>query len=93
MGPDASETAWINRGKVFSSTRGWAPVIGPFFHRGIMLLDFEEHRDHRRIMQQGFTRTALDGYLELMRPGTDRTLAGWTATESFPFYPSVKHFC
>jgi cytochrome P450 len=91
MGPEALETAWINRDKVFSSTRGWAPVIGPFFHRGIMLLDFDEHRDHRRIMQQAFTRTALDGYLELMRPGIDRTLAGWAATENFPFYPSIKH--
>lgn len=91
MGPDALETAWINRDKVFSSTRGWAPVIGPFFHRGIMLLDFEEHRDHRRIMQQAFTRTALDGYLELMRPGIDRTLGGWPASDAFPFYPSIKH--
>ncbi|BBZ64011.1 cytochrome P450 [Mycolicibacterium monacense] len=91
MGPDALETAWINRDKVFSSTRGWAPVIGPFFHRGIMLLDFEEHRDHRRIMQQAFARTALDGYLELMRPGIDRTLGGWPASDAFPFYPSIKH--
>ncbi|MFS0896619.1 cytochrome P450 [Mycolicibacterium litorale] len=91
MGPDALEAAWINRDKVFSSTRGWAPVIGPFFHRGIMLLDFEEHRDHRRIMQQAFTRSALEGYLELMRPGIDRTLATWPAGEGFPFYPAIKH--
>lgn len=91
MGPDALETAWVNRDKVFSSTRGWAPVIGPFFHRGIMLLDFEEHRDHRRIMQQAFTRSALDGYLDLMRPSIDRTLSGWPSTQSFPFYPSIKH--
>ena len=53
---------WVNRDKAFSSTRGWQPVIGPFFDRGIMLLDFE-HRDHRRIMQQAFTRSCLNGYL------------------------------
>ena len=91
MGPDALETAWVNRDKVFSSTRGWAPVIGPFFHRGIMLLDFDEHRDHRRIMQQAFTRSALDGYLELMRPSIDRTLRNWPSTRNFRFYPSIKH--
>lgn len=91
MGPEALETVWINKDKAFSSTRGWAPVIGPFFDRGIMLLDFEEHRDHRRIMQQAFTRTALDGYLDLMRPGIHRSLASWHAVERFPFYPSVKH--
>lgn len=91
LGPDALETAWINREKVFSSERGWAPVIGPFFHRGIMLLDFDEHRDHRRIMQQSFTRSALDGYLDLMRPSIDRTLGSWPSTQGFPFYPSIKH--
>ncbi|MHC9295825.1 cytochrome P450 [Mycobacterium sp. LTG2003] len=91
MGPEALETVWINRDKAFSSTKGWAPVIGPFFHRGIMLLDFEEHRDHRRIMQQAFTRSALDGYLDLMRPGIARTIANWPAAPRFPFYTSVKH--
>ncbi|MFA5710384.1 cytochrome P450 [Mycolicibacterium sp.] len=90
MGPDALETAWINKDKAFSSTKGWAPVIGPFFHRGIMLLDFDEHRDHRRIMQQAFTRTALDGYLDLMRPGIARTVTSWPSAQRFPFYPSVK---
>ena len=43
-GPQALEAVWVNRDKAFSSTRGWQPVIGPFFDRGIMLLDFEEHR-------------------------------------------------
>lgn len=91
MGPEALETAWINRDKAFSSTRGWAPVIGPFFHRGIMLLDFEEHRDHRRIMQQAFTRSALNGYLDLMRPGIARTIMDWPAASRFSFYDAVKH--
>ncbi|MCV7106120.1 cytochrome P450, partial [Mycolicibacterium chitae] len=80
---------WIED-KAFSSTKGWAPVIGPFFHRGIMLLDFDEHRDHRRIMQQAFTRSALDGYLDLMRPGIVRTVTSWPSAQRFPFYPSVK---
>lgn len=90
LGPEALETVWINKDKAFSSTRGWAPVIGPFFHRGIMLLDFDEHRDHRRIMQQAFTRTALDGYLALMRPGITRTVTSWPSSQRFPFYPAVK---
>jgi len=90
MGPQALEAVWVNKDKAFSSTRGWAPVIGPFFHRGIMLLDFEEHRDHRRIMQQAFNRDTLDGYLTLMRQGISRTVANWTAVQRFPFYTAVK---
>ena len=90
MGPEALETVWLNREKAFSSERGWAPVIGPFFHRGIMLLDFEEHRDHRRIMQQAFTRSAMDGYLDLMAPAILRTVSGWPSAQRFPFYEAVK---
>lgn len=90
MGPEALQTVWINRDKAFSSERGWAPVIGPFFHRGIMLLDFDEHRDHRRIMQHAFTRSALEGYLQLMHPGIERTIANWSPGQSFPFYTAVK---
>jgi cytochrome P450 len=91
LGPEALATAWINKDKALSSTRGWQPVIGPFFHRGIMLLDFEEHRDHRRIMQQAFTRSALDGYLALTSSGIAQALRSWQPAQRFPMYPSVKH--
>jgi cytochrome P450 len=57
MGPEALETVWINKDKAFSSERGWAPVIGPFFQPRDHAAGFEEHRDHRRIMQQAFTRS------------------------------------
>ncbi|KUI11419.1 cytochrome P450 [Mycobacterium sp. GA-1285] len=90
MGPEALEAAWVNRDKALSSTRGWQPVIGPFFHRGIMLLDFEEHRDHRRIMQRAFTRTALNTYLTDTADGIDRALATWQPATRFPMYPSIK---
>lgn len=91
MGPEALETAWINKDKALSSTRGWQPVIGPFFHRGLMLLDFDEHRDHRRIMQQAFTRSALNGYLALTATGVGQALDNWQPAQRFPVYPSVKH--
>ncbi|MGE2725311.1 cytochrome P450 [Mycolicibacterium pulveris] len=90
MGPEALEAAWVNRDKALSSTRGWQPVIGPFFHRGLMLLDFEEHLDHRRIMQQAFTRTALNTYLASTADGIDRTLPTWRPSSRFPMYPSIK---
>ncbi|KKW66177.1 cytochrome P450 [Mycolicibacterium elephantis] len=91
MGPEALEAAWVNRDKALSSTRGWQPVIGPFFYRGIMLLDFEEHRDHRRIMQQAFTRTALNTYLASTADGIDRALTTWRPARRFPMYPSIKY--
>lgn len=90
MGHQALEAIWVNKDKAFSSTRGWQPVIGPFFDRGIMLLDFEEHRDHRRIMQQAFTRGCLDGYLDLMAPVINEAMVAWQPRERFPLYPTAK---
>ena len=63
LGPDATQAVFSNRNKDFSQ-QGWDPVIGPFFKRGLMLLDFDEHMFHRRIMQEAFTRSRLAGYVE-----------------------------
>ena len=78
IGPDANQFVLLNRDNLFSNHGGWDFFIGPFFHRGIMLLDFEEHRWHRRIMQQAFTRPALEGYLERMSPRIGEGLAHWS---------------
>jgi cytochrome P450 len=63
LGPDATQAVFSNRNKDFSQ-KGWHPVIGPFFNRGLMMLDFDEHMYHRRIMQEAFTRGRLTGYVE-----------------------------
>lgn len=90
VGPDAIEAAWMNREKAFSSELGWEPVIGPFFRRGIMLLDFEEHMHHRRILQQAFTRQRLLAYLDLMTPTIASTLDTWDVGDRFPIYTRTK---
>lgn len=90
VGPEAVECAWMNRAKAFSSEQGWEPMIGPFFRRGIMLLDFGEHMHHRRIMQQAFAKPRLVGYLDLMTPHIAKTLANWEVGRGFPMYTQAK---
>src|SRR6187402_2414110 len=63
-GPDGIETVLTNRDRAFSNADGWGYFIGPFFERGVMLMDFEEHRHHRRIMQQAFKHERLVSYIE-----------------------------
>lgn len=77
LGPDANRFVLLNQGELFSNHDGWDYFIGRFFHRGIMLLDFDEHRWHRRIMQQAFSRDALNGYLQRMGPRIDAGVTGW----------------
>ena len=67
-GPQNASTILVNKDHAFANAPAWSYFIGPFFNRGVMLLDFDEHRHHRRIMQQAFTPTALKGYLQEMQP-------------------------
>jgi cytochrome P450 len=76
-GPEAFEQVFVNRDKVFASGPAWSHFIGPFFTRGLMLLDFEEHLHHRRIMQAAFGADALRRYHAMMRPHLVRRLAAW----------------
>ncbi|MCG5434335.1 cytochrome P450 [Mycobacterium sp. MYCO198283] len=91
LGPDAAQVIYTNRNKDFSQ-QGWVPVIGPFFHRGLMLLDFDEHMYHRRIMQEAFVRTRLAGYTEQVDRVVSQVIANdWVANDArFLLYPAMK---
>ncbi|MGH3412228.1 MAG: cytochrome P450 [Marmoricola sp.] len=80
-GPEAFEQVFVNRDKVFASGPAWSYFIGPFFKRGLMLLDFDEHLHHRRLMQHAFSNEALRRYHDMMRPHIRRNLAGWGEVE------------
>ena len=71
LGPDACGAALQNKDKAFANGPGWGELVGPFFDRGLMLLDFEEHHRHRMMMQQAFTRDRLAAYTS--RHGTRRS--------------------
>lgn len=65
FGPQAAQEVFANNDRAFSQ-KGVEFFLGHFFQRGLMFLDFEEHRFHRRIMQEAFTRERLGGYLDSM---------------------------
>lgn len=90
LGPDACGTALRNADKAFANGPAWTYLVGPFFRRGLMLLDFEEHHLHRRIMQEAFTRQRLAGYAERQHPAIERGLAGWDAGPRFRTHPAFK---
>ncbi len=74
-GADMAEQVLVNRDRTFANGPAWSHFIGPFFHRGIMLLDFDEHLHHRRILQHAFTNDALRRYHAVMAPHIRRNLA------------------
>lgn len=89
LGPDCCQLLFQNRDDVFT-TAEYNEYMAPCFRRGLLLLDFEEHRLHRRIMQDAFSRQALAGYLERMHPRIDQTLVTWKEQTTFPIFPRLK---
>jgi cytochrome P450 len=75
-GPEANGIALTNRDKAFSQ-QGWHFFLEKFFPRGLMLLDFEEHLAHRRIMQEAFTRHRHVGYVRQMAPALREGVGEW----------------
>lgn len=67
-GADAAQEILMNKDRAFANAPAWSYFIGPFFNRGIMLLDFDEHRHHRHILQQAFSPNVLKGYFAEMQP-------------------------
>jgi cytochrome P450 len=80
----------LDRDQVFSSEHGWGVFIGRLFSRGLMLRDFDEHRYHRRIMQDAFRAEAMRGYLERMPAIIERSLSGWRAGAHPDLYAAFK---
>ncbi|MCG8673326.1 MAG: cytochrome P450 [Pseudomonadales bacterium] len=90
IGADANQFVYTNKGDLFSNNQGWDFFIGKFFYRGIMLLDFEEHRHHRRIMQNAFKKPVLVEYLKEMNPAIDSGLKKWKPQRKFLMFPAIK---
>jgi cytochrome P450 len=90
LGPDGIETVLTNRDQAFSNADGWGYFIGPFFERGVMLMDFEEHRHHRRIMQQAFKRERLVAYIDKANATIARVVPTWRPGPGFTLYNAAK---
>jgi len=63
LGPEANELVLFDQAKLFSSTHGWGSILGRLFPRGLMLLDFDEHRLHRRALSVAFKSGPMKSYL------------------------------
>ncbi len=90
IGPEAIGEVLVNRDKAYANGPGWSYFIGPFFERGLMLLDFEEHLHHRRIMQQAFTRDRLVGYLKGINAAFGDGYSSWEPQRGFRFHTAFK---
>jgi len=88
-GPEATQEALTTKAKSLSQD-GWTDLIDAFFHRGLMLMSFDEHKMHRRIMQEAFTRVRLAGYVAQLGPTLEASVPGWPVDTPTRLYPLLK---
>jgi len=91
LGPEANELVLFDQAKLFSSAHGWGRILGLLFPRGLMLLDFDEHRLHRRALSVAFKSGPMKSYLAELDTGIAARVAQWKARPGpMLFYPAMK---
>ena len=91
LGPEGLGFVLSDQTKLLSSAEGWGYYLGLLFPRGLMLLDFDEHRLHRRALSVAFKAGPLKSYLAALDAGIAERLAAWRQGPSeFLFYPAIK---
>lgn len=90
LGPEANELVLLNHNQVFSSDLGWSPTLNRLFPNGLMMLDFEVHRVHRRLMNHAFKPDVMQTYVSGLNQGIGARLADWGAGSSIKLYDALK---
>src|SRR6201989_57372 len=91
LGPEANELVLFDQARLFSSTHGWGPILGLLFPRGLMLLDFEEHRLHRRALSVAFKSGPMKSYLVDLDRGIAARVRQWREQPGeMLVYPAMK---
>jgi cytochrome P450 len=97
LGPEANELVLFDRDKNFSSAAGWGFLLDRLFPRGLMLMDFDEHRLHRKALGVAFKPAPMKAYLGALNDGISQRIAEWHLSgsgqggaSSLRFYPAIK---
>lgn len=91
LGPVANEFVLFDQTKLFSSTYGWEPILGRLFPRGLMLLDFDEHKLHRRALSVAFKAGPMKSYLAALDATIAARMRVWReARQPMLIYPAMK---
>jgi cytochrome P450 len=90
VGPDILKLVTLDPERLFSSRMGWEGLTGEYFSGSLMLMDFDEHRLQRRLMQTAFKASAMRGYIDSVNTITRDTIESWPKGQAMSFYPTIK---
>lgn len=87
---DLYQRIYQDREQNFSAMMGYLPTLSLFYNGGLLLMDFDEHKAQRRLMQSAFKMSAIKKYTEMMHPYIVENLKSWGSMDSFVFYEHIK---
>lgn len=91
FGPEANRFVLLDKDRIFSARKPWMTIMGRIFPNGLLLMDGDEHKLHRKIMHTAFTRPALRGYAERMNPMIAAGVAHWIPADGpWMAFPAIK---
>ncbi|HEX2939876.1 MAG TPA: cytochrome P450 [Rhodopila sp.] len=91
LGPDANELVLVDPQRLFSSRFGWTGMLDRVFPGGLIMMDFDEHRLHRRALSIAFKAGPMRSYLAALDASIAARIAAWRAAPGpMQFYPAVK---
>jgi len=89
-GPDALEQVWLDKDQSFSTAAGYRRLFGHLTDTSLLMMDFAEHRRHRKALNPAFKAEVMKGYLAQMDRAIRSRMKDWTGGEQFKFYPAIK---
>ena len=90
IGADLYQVIMQDRDQNFSAEMGYISQLGNFYRGGLLLMDFDEHKAQRRMMQSAFRTAALKRYHEMMHPLIVEHVTRWGKEPNFNFYDNIK---
>ncbi|MEH6583642.1 MAG: cytochrome P450 [Halioglobus sp.] len=90
VGPDAAQFVLLDPEKKFIARPAWNGILGGLFDNGLLLRDLEDHRQHRRALQQAFKKPVLESYCGTLNQFLGDGIAAWPVDHYFDFYPAIK---
>ncbi|HEX9069890.1 MAG TPA: cytochrome P450 [Ktedonobacterales bacterium] len=89
-GPEANRFVLHTHRDAFSHDRGWTPMIGEIFERGLLNTDDPEHARDRKMMNPAFAISYMSRYLPIMsRIFAERT-NGWVERGVVDLYDEMR---
>lgn len=88
--PDAQQMLTLDPERNFSVSKGYEGTLADFFPNGLLLMDYSDHRKHRRIMQSAFKNAMLETYMAQIHEVVRSHIEIWKSQDEIKFVDAIK---